>query len=356
MKQAVLLLAHGAPDSLDQIDEYLLNVRGGRPLPPPVVEEIRHRYALIGGRSPLLDLTRREAQALQDLLALPVYIGMRNWSPYIRDTIVKLAADGISHAVAICMAPQYSNMSVGFYFRRTREALDQTGAAIDISWVESFHQHPLLIAAFADRLRTLVDGLQPPLETPQPHPEGPPPQPGSLRPQIDGLQPQPGSLQPQLDGLRPQIEGLRSPLETPQPPLDGRRLPVLFTAHSLPEKVLASGDPYDAEVHATAAGVARELGLAHWDFAYQSQGLTEEKWLGPTVESRLDAFCAEGIKDVVLAPIGFVCDHVEILYDVDILFRNYAAQRGITLHRPESLNDSPLFIRALAEVARERLR
>lgn len=292
MKQAVLLLAHGAPERLDEIDEYLLNVRGGRPLPPHVVEEIRQRYAIIGGGSPLLKLTRRQAEALQQQLGVPVYVGMRNWTPYIRDTIRRMAEDGITHAVAICMAPQYSTISVGFYIRRTKEALDQSGAAIEIRWVETFHRHPLLIAAFAERLRPLLDG---------------PPQ------------------------------------------------RVLFTAHSLPERVLAAGDPYDAEVRTTAGAVAAGVGIAQWEFAYQSQGLTDEKWLGPTVESRIDEFTAAGVKEFVLAPIGFVCDHVEILYDVDVLFRNYAGKRGLTLRRPESLNDSPLFIQALAAIAREHL-
>ncbi|HYM13268.1 MAG TPA: ferrochelatase [Bryobacterales bacterium] len=292
MKQAVLLLAHGAPERLDEVDQYLLNVRGGRPLPPHVVEEIRSRYAAIGGGSPLLRLTNEQARALQAIVGVPVYAGMRNWTPYIRDAISQMAADGVGRAVAICMAPQYSNMSVGFYFRRAKEALEAAGAAIDLCWVESFHVHPKLIAAFAERLRVTLDGAS---------------------------------------------------------------LPVLFTAHSLPEKILTSGDPYDAEVRCTAAAVAAELGLSNWDFAYQSQGLTEEKWLGPTVESRLDASAAAGVKELVIHPIGFVCDHVEILYDVDILFRNYAARRGIAIRRPESLNDSPLFIEALAELAKERL-
>ncbi|MBI3695500.1 MAG: ferrochelatase, partial [Acidobacteria bacterium] len=168
----------------------------------------------------------------------------------------------------------------------------QAGPPIEIAWVESFHRHALLVAAFTERIRAVWNG---------------------------------------------------------------DNTPLLFTAHSLPEKVLASGDPYDAEVKATAAAVAAELQLDHWDFAYQSQGLTDEKWLGPTVESRLDALAAAGVKELVLAPIGFVCDHVEILYDVDVLLYHYAAARGIALRRPQSLNDSPLFIRALAEVARERL-
>jgi len=130
---------------------------------------------------------------------------------------------------------------------------------------------------------------------------------------------------------------------------------VLFTAHSLPEKALANGDPYDRETRATAAAVAVRLGLADWDFAYQSQGMTGDVWLGPTVESRLDRYAAEGLREVVVDPIGFVCDHVEILYDIDILFRGYAAERGIALSRPQSLNDSPKFTAALAEVAKRCL-
>jgi len=130
---------------------------------------------------------------------------------------------------------------------------------------------------------------------------------------------------------------------------------VLFTAHSLPEKALANGDPYDRETRETAALVAARAGIAEWDFAYQSQGMTSDKWLGPTVESLLDRYAAEGIREVVVDPIGFVCDHVEILYDIDIAFRDYAAARGITLRRPESLNDSPTFTAALAEVARRCL-
>jgi len=292
MKKGVLLLAHGSPDSIDQIDHYLLNVRGGRPLPPHGVEEIRQRYARIGGRSPLLDLTRRQAQGLEALLGIPVYVGMRNWSPYIREAIEQMAGEGISQAAAICMAPQYSTLSTGLYMRHTREALERAQAALEIRWVESFPCHPLLVAAFGERIRAVQNG---------------------------------------------------------------RPIPVLFTAHSLPARILEAGDPYDTQVRATAQGVAAELGLRDWDFAYQSQGLTEEPWLGPTVESRIDALSAAGVRDLILAPIGFLCDHVEILYDVDIVFRNYAAQRGIALERPQSLNDSPLLLRALAELAQEQL-
>jgi protoporphyrin/coproporphyrin ferrochelatase len=290
MREAVLLLAHGAPECVEDVPEYLGFVRGGRPTPERVVAEVRERYLEIGGSSPLTARTREQAAALARELALPVYFGMRNWYPFLKDTIAQMKADGIERVVALCLAPQYSKTSVGLYFRRVQEAKVETGFPAEILWTKTFHDSPLLAAAFAERLAPLV------------------------------------------------------PCER-----------VLFTAHSLPERALERADPYDSEARATAAAVARCAGLAQYDFAYQSQGFTDDKWLGPTVESRIDAYAAEGVRRMVLAPIGFVCDHVEILYDVDILFSKYARERGIELRRPESLNDSALFTRALAAAVRQRL-
>lgn len=295
MRDAVLLLAHGAPERSEEVGEYLKLVRGGRPLAPELMEEIRGRYEAIGGGSPLTARTQAQAAALErklatDGLRVPVYFGMRNWRPSILETMTRMKADGIERMVAICLAPQYSKFSIGLYFRRTQEAKTQLGFGAEILWAKSYHDHPLLIEAFAQRLEPLL------------------------------------------------------PAEK-----------VLFTAHSLPEKILETADAYDAEAKATARAVAARLGLECWEFAYQSQGLTDEKWLGPTVESKIDEYAQAGIQDLVLAPIGFVSDHVEILYDVDILFRNYAVERGIRLRRPESLNDSPAYIAALADVARQKL-
>jgi len=294
MKKAVLLLAHGAPERVEDVDAYLERVRASRPgagpTPSHVIQEVKQRYREIGGSSPLLAWTRKQAEGLQEALGIPVYFGMRNWHPFILETMERISADGIERLVTICLAPQYSKASVGLYFRRTQEAKVQTGFQAEIVWTKSFHVNPLLIEAFAERLGPLATGRK-----------------------------------------------------------------VLFTAHSLPEKALENGDPYDIEAKATARAVADRLGLHAWDFAYQSQGMTQDKWLGPTVEETLDRYRAEGVTDVVLDPIGFVCDHVEILYDVDIHFRKYAADRGIRLVRPETLNDSPKFIAALAEVAREKL-
>jgi ferrochelatase len=291
-EQAVLLLAHGAPERVEDIAEYLRFVRGGRPTPPALIEEVAERYRQIGGGSPLLARTREQAAALGRELGVPVYFGMRNWVPFIKETVTEIKAAGIRRIVALSLAPQYSKASVGFYFRRVQEAKTELGLLAEIVWTKTFHDRPLLIEAFRERLAPLL------------------------------------------------------PAER-----------VLFTAHSLPERVLERGDPYDVETHATARAVAARAGLAAatWDFAYQSQGFTDDKWLGPTVESRIDEYAAAGVRKMVLAPIGFVCDHVEILYDVDIAFCNYARERGIALRRPESLNDSPTFIRALAAVAREKL-
>jgi ferrochelatase len=197
---------------------------------------------------------------------------------------------GLERIAAIAMAPQFSELSVGLYIRRTEEAAREAGVAAEIVWARSFHDEPLLIEAFAEKLEPLAAGRK-----------------------------------------------------------------VLLTAHSLPEKALGGGDPYDRETRATAAAVAARLGLTDWEFAYQSQGLTDDRWLGPTVESCLDRYAAAGLREVVVDPIGFVCDHVETLYDVDVVFRGYGAERGISVLRPEALNGSPKFTAALGEVAKRCL-
>lgn len=282
MTDAVLLLAHGAPTRIEDVEAYLDNVRGGRPRNQQVVDEVTHRYREIGGASPLLCWTAEQAEALGKLTGLPVYFAMRNWDPLIKDVVPGIRADRVA---AICLAPQFSELSVGLYMKRTVEA----APGLNLVWAKSYHDEPLLIEAFAERLR---------------------------------------------------------------PALPGK---VIFTAHSLPEKALANGDPYERECRETAAAVAAKVGLAEYDFAFQSQGMTSDKWLGPTVESILDRYAAEGARDAVIHNIGFVCDHVETLWDIDIGFRDYAKARGITIRRPESLNGSRTFTAALAEVARRCL-
>lgn len=294
----VLLLAHGAPERLEDIPEFLLQVRNGRPLPAPAVEEIMRRYAAIGGGSPLLGHTRRQAEALAARLGQPVYVGMRNWHPFIAEAARSIVTDGVERAVAVCLAPHNSRTSVGLYRARLEEAIAQTAPSLAVDFVESWHDQPLLIRALAEKLRAALKGAN---------------------------------------------------------AAAGTDVPVILTAHSVPEKTIAAGDPYEQQVRETAARVAAEAGCRLWHCAFQSQGMTSEPWLGPRVESVIEKLAGEGQKHVVVAPIGFVADHVEILYDVDIAFRDFARARGMTLRRTESLNDSPLLIDALAAIVRARL-
>ena len=292
----VLLLAHGAPERLEDIPEFLLRVRNGRPLPPPAVAEITRRYAAIGGGSPLLGHTRRQAEALAARLGRPVYVGMRNWHPFIAEAVESAGRDHVRRVVALCLAPHNSRTSVGLYRARLEEAAAAATPAVD--FVESWHDHPFLIHAFAERLRTKI--------------------------------------------AESRVAAGADP-------------PVILTAHSVPVETISAGDPYERQVRETAARVAAEAACRLWHCAFQSQGMTAGPWLGPTVESVIDRLAEEGHKQVVLAPIGFVSDHVEVLYDVDIAFREYARGRGMDLRRTESLNDSPLLIDALADIVRVRL-
>jgi len=295
-KNAVLLLAHGSPESADEIPEFLLRVTGGRRLPPSVVEEVERRYRLIGV-SPLTCWALEQRDLLARELGMPVYVGMRNWKPFTGDTLRAIAADGVRHVVAICLAPQNSRTSVGLY----RSGLALEGAPFTVDFVESWHDQPFLIEAFAEKLRC---GLQ--------------------------------SAEAQA----------------------AVRIPILFTAHSVPQRTITEGDPYETQAKETAALVAREakLNAEDWVFAFQSQGMSGGPWLGPTVEDTILELKAKGHGGVFIQPIGFLCDHVEILYDIDIGFRLFAEKAQMKLWRAPSLNDSPLLIKALAEVARSRLR
>ena len=304
-KQAVLLLAHGTPETVEQVPEYLRNVVGGRPLSQAVVEEIQHRYALIG-RSPLTEITLAQARLVKAELAtegLPVqvYVGMRNWRPTIPEVVRQMRADGVEEAAVVCLAPQNSRTSVGLY----RRAVEAEAAGLRIDFTESWARHPLLAEAFAERLR------------------------------------------PAWSRLSAEV---------------GAPVPVLFTAHSVPCRTIQAAsaetpaDPYAEDAKHTAALVAKRVPeIPQWWFAFQSQGASGGPWVGPAVESTLDAVADGGVKALILQPIGFLCDHVEILYDVDILFRGYAAKLGIRLERPESLNTSVTLARAITDLARQGL-
>jgi ferrochelatase len=296
-KTAVLLLAHGSPESPDQVPEFLRFVTGGRPLPPPVVEEIRHRYSLIGF-SPLSCWTLLQADQLSQSLQMPVFVGMRNWKPFIADAVKAIAAQRFERVVAICLAPQNSRTSVGLYHRAV---VGEGSLPFTLDFVEEWHDQPLLAKAFAEKLRS-----------------------GHEKASAE----------------------------------HGARLPVIFTAHSVPQRTIAEGDPYEAQSKETAALVAKEAGLSaeDWVFAFQSQGMSGGPWIGPTVEQTILDLKAKGRRGVFLQPIGFLCDHVEVLYDIDIFFRRFAEKEGMRLWRAESLNGSKVLTSALAELVRSRMR
>jgi len=314
-KQAVLLLAHGTPEKVDDIPEYLRNVVSGRPMPEHVIEEIKHRYSLIG-RSPLTEISLEQGKLVEAELAMEgvdaqVYVGMRNWKPYIPDVVRKMRADGVEEAAVICLAPQNSRTSVGLYKR----AVQAEAGSLKIDFTEGWADDPLLADAFAERLQAAEKRIAPEA---------------------------------------------------------GGPVPVLFTAHSVPCRTVQTPaanegqprhwpgegvDPYAQEAKHTAEMVsARVPGIPKWWFAFQSQGASGGPWIGPTVEDTLTSIANEGVKTLLLQPIGFLCDHVEILYDVDIAFKEYARGLGIRLERPESLNASLTLARAIAGLAMRGLR
>ncbi len=303
----VLLMAYGGPDSLDDIPAYLLDIRGGRPTSQALIDEITDNYRQIGGKSPLLEITRRQAALVEKLLnasapsgvCYKTYIGMRHWTPWIKETVAQMAADGIQHAVALALAPHYSSMSIAKYFEKLDEALSACGTPFTYQAITSYHTHPLYLEALAQRVRT-------------------------------GLAAMPA------DTL------------------------VIFSAHSLPVRIIEQGDPYDAQLHETARLVAEKVGLAdtQWTFSYQSAGRSPEPWLGPQIQDYVIELAEQGHKNLLSCVVGFVADHVEILFDIDVKAQRAAQHAGARLERVPSLNDDPLFIAALADLVHraERVR
>jgi len=291
MTTGVLLMAHGTPASMSEMPEYLRLVRGGRPASDELVAEMRHNYEAIGGRSPLTDITLAQRDALHARLGpdVPVAVGMRNWTPFIKDAVAELSSAGVTRIIGIPLAPQFSTVSVQKYVDAARAALTN-GTAFDA--VDSYHAHPLLLDAFAERVRAAA--------------------------------PKPDEL-------------------------------VVFTAHALPVRVVESGDPYPDEVAQTAAGVASRAGIARYERAFQSAGRTAEPWTGPSIEQLIDEQSGRGIRKFLIVPIGFVCDHTEILFDIDVQAARVAREFSTSLRRTESLNTSPTFISALEALVRSRL-
>lgn len=296
MTIGVLVMAYGGPDSLDDVGPYLLDVRGGRETPAAMVEEIRERYAHIGGRSPIRERTDAQATALARLLdadgqRFAVAVGMRHWHPYIRDVLADLRSGGVTRVVGLVMAPHYSRMSIGAYYR----AVEAAAAGMEVRRIEHWHVLPGFVATLAERVREARERFP---------------------------------------------EEVRA------------RIPVVYTAHSLPERIRTWDDPYPAQLAETVSAVAAVLGPHPHHFAYQSAAMTKEPWLGPDVGDVVETLARDGAPGVVIAPVGFVCEHVEILYDVDVELQHRARGLGIRLERIAMVNDAPATMAGLAELVR----
>jgi len=285
LSAAVVLMAYGSPERIEDIRPYLEDIREGRPVSDEAVAELTERYRRIGGRSPLDEITERQRAALEGELGMPVRVGMKHWRPRIADAVERALQDGADQIVGVVLAPHYSALSIAGYRERLEGALD--GRA-ELRFVESWHDHGPFLDVLADRVR-------------------------------------------------------------------GTDAHVVFTAHSLPERILAMGDPYKDQLLESSRLIAEQARLERWSFAFQSESATGEPWLGPDILEELDNLNANGVRKVLVCPVGFVSDHLEILWDLDVEARERAAQLGLELHRIESLNDDPAFIRALASLVRNNL-
>lgn len=299
---ALLLIAFGGPEKMEDVRPFLANVLKGRPVPPQRLEEVSHHYELFNGRSPLNEVTFRQAGALQVLLEheglrLPVYVGMRNWHPYLHETLARMAAEGVKRAVGFILSAQQSEAGWERYKENVVAAREQVGnQAPEVEYTPGWYDHPFFIEAVTDLSKQAFAAVS----------------------------------------------------------VDRRtQTPLVFTAHSVP--VAMPGTPtYVQQVETGARLVAEQLGHARWSVAYQSRsGDPRTPWLEPDISAVLQKLAGEGAQEVVVVPIGFVCDHIEVLYDLDTEAKKIAAAHGLAMLRAGTVNDHPIFIRMMADVVRK---
>jgi protoporphyrin/coproporphyrin ferrochelatase len=297
----VLLMAYGSPDNLEDVEAYYSHIRGGRKPAPELVEELRARYRSVGGRTPLSDISEATRRGLEMQLnssgsdRYRVFLGMKHWHPYIEQAVREMSDEGVERAVGLVLAPHYSRMSVAGYFHYVNDAQEKLDSKIEILPIESWHLHPPYLQAVADRVRSRFSDF----------------------------------------------------------PL-GSDLTVVFTAHSLPEKILEHADPYPRQLQETSHAIAQMIGLERWTFSYQSAGRTPDPWLGPDIVDAVHDLADQGVQHILVVPVGFVSEHLEIHYDIDVEAQQAASERCITLKRIEMLNSSSDFVAGLADLVRGR--
>jgi len=295
---AIILMAYGSPSSLDEVGDYLAQVRGGRGSSPDEIEHLKQRYQRVGGQTPLLQITKSQADVLQKKLIADgaparVSFGMKHWHPFVEDVVEKISIDNPPILVGLALAPHYSKLSIGGYEDSVRRGLARRHSKVPFVMVKSWHTEPSLITALSTRVSNMLK----------------------------------------------EIAGSGGTM-------------VVFTAHSLPLRVVSDDDPYQAQLLETSQLVANEAHVTNWDFAFQSASGPTGTWLGPSLKEKITEFSNKGITRILVCPVGFVSDHLEILYDLDVEARDYANSRGVVLSRTLSLNDDPMFIEALARVAK----
>lgn len=284
---AVVLMAYGSPERLEDVPAYYADIRGGRPVRPELLDELVERYRRLGIEkgSPLNAITEQTRAALERELGLPVLVGMKHWRPRIAEAVEAALAAGVEMLVGLVLAPHYSHLSIGGYRRQFEEAL--AGRA-ELRFVESWHTEPGFVELLAGRVR-------------------------------------------------------------------GTEKHVVFTAHSLPARILAEGDPYRDQLLETASRIAERAALDDWSFSFQSASATGEPWLGPDILDHLAGLCARGVRSVLVCPVGFVADHLEIHWDLDTAAARRASELGIELERTKMPNADPAFVRVLAGIVRREL-
>lgn len=308
-KIGVLVMSYGTPESLDQVEAYYTHIRRGHPPTEEQLKELKDRYeAIVGGVFPLRANTDNQVEALQETLnrlsgdsgyEFVCYQGLKHAAPFIEDGVDKMAQDGIKEAIGIVLAPHYSVMSVGGYIKRAETKSSEAG--ISMKFIHSYHTHPKLIEAFANRVSSKLE------------------------------------LFKEAGAERDMVK-------------------VLFSAHSLPAKILEMGDPYRDQLLETSREVARKAGVSNWQFTWQSAGRTSDPWLGPDILDTLHDLSKEQVEDILVAPVGFVSDHLEVLYDLDIEAKTVAKELDMRLERIDSLNTDPLYMETLSEMILETVK
>jgi ferrochelatase len=293
--EGVVVMAYGTPRGLDDVERYYTDIRHGRAPSPEALDDLTERYRAIGG-SPLYETTLRQASGIEDRLdGIKTYPGQKHSPPFISDAIRALKEDEVQRAVGLVLAPHYSAMSVGDYERRARRAAEETGWGGSFEMIANWHLEPGFISWTARRVKEAVERL-----------------------------------------------AVDDPL-------------VVLSAHSLPERILQKKDPYPEQLHETAEAVTSEAGVARWRTAWQSAGRNDDAWLGPDILEVIDDAASRGESGIVLCPVGFVADHLEVLYDIDIEAKRRADDRGLALERTSMPNDDPEFLDVLAGVVERAL-